>query len=176
MRVRTQVSITKMLAAEPLHAPDDGSGLLPEPSDTPATAPNNRWHLCAGFALYIAVGSFQQSLHTGSGRGSRRCGKRRRMLIRAVGITTLCVAQVPLTMFRWADEGHGVPPKLILVVDLSWLTLLAIVELAGMQRRSEAKDKTRELGNASATTPLMPSMRVAVDEAPPSCSVGLSTT
>jgi len=94
-----------------------------------AHAPHGRWQLCAAFIAFIVIGTLQQSLHRGSGRGSRRCGKRRRMLIRMVGLVALAAMQAPLARLGDSDTRD----VLTVGVDLAWLSFLAATEVAGLR-------------------------------------------
>ena len=106
-------------------------------------APHGRWQLGAAFACYLALGTLQQCLHRGSGRGSRRCGRRRRLAIRAVFVTALGAGQCLLAILAAQEareaaralntSAHDVQIAVTLAVDLGLLTALAVVELAGMR-------------------------------------------
>ena len=106
------------------------------------TAPHGRWQLCAAFTCYLAIATAAQMMHRGSGRGSRRMGKTRRMLTRAAGMAVLVAAQI----FLGVDDGEldnqlgGV--VVTATVNLGWLSMLAAVELVGMQpaRAAESLD------------------------------------
>jgi hypothetical protein len=110
----------------------------------PGELPYGHWHLAASFTLYIGVGTFQQLLHSGSGRGNRRMGKTRRMLFRLAGLACLGCAHVPLAYVLPATE---IQAKLTVLVDLGWLTALAFVELCASSRhaRSHTRGTSDEL-------------------------------
>ena len=132
--------------------------LMPVPR---VRAPHGHWHLAAAFSAYLALGTLQQCLHQGSGRGSRRCGRRRRLMIRTVFLAMLLAAQFPLVLLVFDDDlpdaehhhHHHNPSNstvqhqrnmqsgVTAAVDLALLTALAAVELAGMRLVAEDADE-----------------------------------
>jgi len=96
--------------------------------------PKARWQMSAAFVLFIVIGTLQQLLHQGSGRGSRRCGKRHRLMIRALGVAVYVALQLPL--MHLPAPGHkkmlGPNGSMTIAFDLGWLTLLAGVEIVGL--------------------------------------------
>ena len=114
------IAQTKLLGTAAMHAHRE-------------TWANGRWQLCAAFTLFMLVLTLQQVLHRGSGRGKRRCGKHRRVYLRAGGVALLCAAQPGIA----ALTGYGGLSGNVLSVLLMtiWITLLAIVEHAAREEK-----------------------------------------
>jgi low temperature requirement protein LtrA len=126
------------------------SGPPPLPmTPTPEAEGPVPWHLCAAFAAFIGIGTLQQVLHRGSGRGTRKLGKKRRIVLRLLGIAALCVAQLPLALVAPSRLRGGVT----VAVVLSGLTAIAALELAALRRRSIVIEQSDADGRAAPAEP-----------------------